>query len=64
MSTTTDFRHDINAMRAIAIISVVFFHYDLFGVSGGFSGVDIFFVISGYLITSHIIRDLDIDQFS
>ena len=43
------YRQDIDGLRAIAILLVVGFHY--FGVKGGFVGVDIFFVISGYLIT-------------
>jgi peptidoglycan/LPS O-acetylase OafA/YrhL len=37
-----EFRYDINALRAIAIIGVIFFHYKIRGFTGGFSGVDIF----------------------
>lgn len=50
-----DFRPDINAMRAFAVLAVVAYHYGLPGASGGFAGVDVFFVISGFLIGSHIL---------
>lgn len=59
-----NFRYDINALRAIAIISVVAYHYGILGFTGGFVGVDIFFVISGFLISSHIHRDLAQSRFS
>ena len=45
------FRPDIEGLRAFAILSVVLYHADLFGVHGGFVGVNVFFVISGFLIT-------------
>ena len=61
---TDGFRYDINALRAIAIISVVAYHYGIAGFAGGFVGVDIFFVISGFLISSHINRDLKENSFS
>ena len=57
------YRADIDGLRAIAVIGVVLFHAGL-GVSGGFVGVDVFFVISGFLITSLILRDLDRGSFS
>ena len=47
---TTSYRPEIDGLRAIAIVPVVLFHFDFAAVSGGFVGVDIFFVISGFLI--------------
>lgn len=51
-------------MRAIAVLPVVFFHIDIKGFSGGYLGVDIFFVISGYLITSIIDKEIVNGNFS
>lgn len=58
------YRAEIDGLRAVAVVPVILFHAgcDLF--SGGFVGVDIFFVISGYLITSIIIEDLENECFS
>jgi peptidoglycan/LPS O-acetylase OafA/YrhL len=53
-----DFRQDIEGLRAVAVIAVVLFHAGFPGVSGGFVGVDVFFVISGYLITGLLWRDV------
>ena len=50
-------RDDIEGLRAVAVVLVVLFHADLLGVTGGFVGVDVFFVISGYLITGLLIRE-------
>jgi peptidoglycan/LPS O-acetylase OafA/YrhL len=50
------FRLDVQGLRAIAVISVILFHYDLGKVSGGYVGVDVFFVISGYIITTQLRR--------
>lgn len=58
------YRADIDGLRAIAVAVVVLFHLKVSGFGGGFAGVDIFFVISGYLITGHILRDLDRGSFS
>ena len=58
------YRPDLDGLRAIAILSVVFFHFDFATFGGGFVGVDIFFVISGYLITSIIVSELKLGSFS
>jgi peptidoglycan/LPS O-acetylase OafA/YrhL len=57
------FRPDIEGMRAIAIVAVVAFHANVPGFSGGFVGVDVFFVISGFLITSQMLRTTDSTGF-
>ncbi|WP_419197391.1 acyltransferase family protein [Mycolicibacterium phocaicum] len=51
------FRPDIEGLRAVAVLAVVLFHADLPGLSGGFVGVDVFFVISGFLITGLLWRE-------
>jgi peptidoglycan/LPS O-acetylase OafA/YrhL len=58
------FRADIDYLRAIAVLSVIGFHYDIAGFSGGFVGVDIFFVISGHLITRLLWTDIQAQRFS
>lgn len=63
MSNALKYRPDIDGLRAIAVLAVVFFHFGL-GLGGGYVGVDVFFVISGYLITSLIVRDLQNKSFS
>ena len=57
-------RADIDGLRAIAVVPVVLFHAGVSQVSGGFVGVDIFFVISGYLITSLILGEMAEGRFS
>jgi len=58
------FRKNINALRAVGVISVMFFHFKIGGFGGGFSGVDIFFVISGFLMTGIIFNGLQEQRFS
>ena len=58
------YRSEIDGLRAIAILPVLFFHAGFPWASGGFIGVDVFFVISGYLITSIILSDLKSNKFN
>lgn len=58
------YRPDIDGLRALAVLPVILFHAKIPGFSGGYVGVDIFFVISGYLITSILLRDLENQRFS
>lgn len=58
------FRYDINGLRAIAVLVVVIFHFLPTHLTGGFVGVDIFFVISGFLMTSIIFNGLQSQQFN
>ena len=58
------YRPDIDGLRAVAVVSVVAYHAYPNQVQGGFIGVDIFFVISGYLISTIILRNLDKGSFS
>ncbi len=62
--TTLAYRRDIDGLRAIAVLAVVLFHFGVPGVTGGFVGVDVFFVISGFLITSIIWRERQTGRFS
>ncbi|WP_269913889.1 acyltransferase family protein [Acinetobacter sp. HY1485] len=58
------FRHDINGLRAIAVLAVMIFHFNPHWLPGGFAGVDIFFVISGFLMTSIIFSQIQNGSFS
>lgn len=58
------YRAEIDGLRALAVIPVILFHADFELFSGGFVGVDIFFVISGYLITTILIEDIENKRFS
>ena len=58
------FRKDINGLRALAVVAVVLFHFDVNLLSGGFAGVDVFFVISGFLMTSIIVSGIEKNNFS
>lgn len=58
------YRPDIDGLRCISVVAVMLFHFKVAPFSGGFIGVDIFFVISGYLITGQIIHDIDNKRFT
>jgi len=58
------YRPEIDGLRAVAIVPIILFHAGSESLSGGFVGVDVFFVISGYLITSIILNQLSHDRFS
>lgn len=58
------YRKEIDGLRALAVLPVIFFHAGFMGFSGGYVGVDIFFVISGYLITSIILEEKQKSTFS
>ena len=62
LKTSESYRPDIDGLRAVSVILVVLFHAGL-GVTGGYVGVDVFFVISGYLITSLILKQQAADRF-
>lgn len=64
MTKNISYRSDIDGLRALAILSVLFFHLNNNFLKGGFVGVDIFFVISGFLITKILIKHLEQQDFS
>ena len=59
-----NYRKDINGLRAIAVIAVVLFHFNASWMPGGFVGVDVFFVISGFLMTGIIFRGIEQANFT
>lgn len=59
-----DYRPEIDGLRAISVVSVILYHYGVSAARGGFVGVDVFFVISGYLITSIILHEMRTGTFS
>ncbi len=64
LTQKTVYRADVDGLRAVAVMLVLLFHLKLHFVKGGFIGVDIFFVISGYLITQHVHHDVGAGSFS
>lgn len=59
-----NFRYDINGLRAWSVLAVIFYHFGIPGFNGGFIGVDVFFVISGFLMTAIVVRGLEQGNFS
>ncbi|MDR3214560.1 MAG: acyltransferase, partial [Azoarcus sp.] len=59
-----NYRREIDGLRAAAVLPVILFHAGFSWMSGGFVGVDVFFVISGYLITTIILSELDAETFT
>ena len=57
------YRPEIDGLRALAVVPVILFHASFELFSGGFVGVDVFFVISGYLITTILIEDIEKNQW-
>jgi peptidoglycan/LPS O-acetylase OafA/YrhL len=60
----SDFRPDINALRALAVLSVIAYHFDMLGAKSGYIGVDVFFVISGFLIGGQVGNQIERGAFS
>lgn len=58
------YRPEIDGLRTLAVLPVILFHAGVPGLDGGFLGVDIFFVISGFLITTILIKDLEAGRYS
>ena len=59
MSVSSQFRYDISFLRAFSVLAVVLYHFKIPGFNGGFVGVDVFFVISGFLMTKIILTGLE-----
>lgn len=64
MGAALPYRPDIDGLRAIAVLAVVLFHAKVGPFTGGYVGVDVFFVISGFLITSIVVREIESGTFS
>jgi peptidoglycan/LPS O-acetylase OafA/YrhL len=62
--TATHFRPDIEGLRAVAVASVVLYHLDIGWAPGGFVGVDIFFVISGFLMAQIVAGEIEKNIFN
>jgi peptidoglycan/LPS O-acetylase OafA/YrhL len=63
-AASAEHRRDIDGLRAVAVLPVVAFHAGIHAVRGGFVGVDVFFVISGYLISQVLLNDIGRNRFS
>jgi len=59
MENQLTYRPEIDGLRALAVLGVLAFHFDISMFSGGFVGVDVFFVISGYLICGLLLRSAE-----
>lgn len=57
-------RPEVDGVRALSILVVLLFHFQVAGFGGGFVGVDVFFVVSGFLITRNLLNDLALGRFS
>jgi peptidoglycan/LPS O-acetylase OafA/YrhL len=57
------YRPEIDGLRAVSVVSVLLFHLEVGGFGGGYVGVDVFFVISGYLIVRYIIAEIEAGAF-
>lgn len=64
VATETKYRADIDGLRAVAVAAVVIYHFGAYWLPGGFTGVDVFFVISGFLITTIMRREISTGDFS
>ncbi|MBD3768468.1 MAG: acyltransferase, partial [Gammaproteobacteria bacterium] len=64
LPSPVSYREDINGLRAFAVIAVLLFHFTLIELPGGFAGVDVFFVISGYLMTAIVVGGHEKGNFS
>jgi peptidoglycan/LPS O-acetylase OafA/YrhL len=63
-SYSAGYRPDIAGLRALAVLSLVLFHAGVAGFSGGYVGIDVFFVVIGYLLTRHLLPSFDEQHFS
>ena len=59
-----NYRPEVDGLRAVAVLAVILFHAGIELFAGGYVGIDVFFVISGYLITSILISDIEAQKFS
>ena len=59
-----EYRPEIDGLRAIAVLPVILFHAGFSAFQGGYVGVDIFFVISGYLITYILLNEVSTNKYS